>query len=202
MNSRYFQAQFTLGAHRLSQLPSDSQIEVAFAGRSNAGKSSALNTITRNKKLARTSKTPGRTQEINCFTLGDARYVVDLPGYGYAKVPKKQQQHWQNTLTKYVLEREQLACLVVVMDIRHPMTDLDRHMVEAAASRQCGLHILLTKADKLSHSAANKTLMSVAKSLESEGVAASLQIFSALKAKGVADAHELLDEYFYPADDA
>lgn len=201
MNARYFNAQFALGAHRLSQLPADSQIEVAFAGRSNAGKSSALNAITRNKKLARTSKTPGRTQEINCFSLGEARYVVDLPGYGYAKVPKKQQLHWQNTLTKYVLERKQLVCLAIVMDIRHPLTDLDLSMIEAAASRQCGLHILLTKADKLSNNAAKQTLMKVAKSLEQSGIEASLQIFSALKGNGVADAHQLLDEYFFPSDE-
>ncbi len=195
MNPLYARATFVTAAHNLRQLPDDSLAEVAFAGRSNAGKSSALNTIAGHGKLARTSKTPGRTQQIICFGLGDGRYLTDLPGYGYAKVPKKQLDHWRQTLTRYLSSREPLRCLVLVMDVRHPLTDYDWLLIEAATRGNVALHCLLTKADKLSRSRAMAVLHATRKALEEAGVEASLQLFSALKKSGVDDAHELLDEF-------
>ena len=129
INSIYFNTSFTTSAHTLGQLPENSIAEVAFAGRSNAGKSSAINTITRNKKLARTSKTPGRTQLINHFEVVPDHYLVDLPGYGYAKVSKSQIRHWQAALGGYLKNRESLKCLVVVMDIRHALSDYDLSLI-------------------------------------------------------------------------
>jgi len=198
MNSTYFSAQFETSAHTLDQLSTSSLCEVAFAGRSNAGKSSAINTITRNRKLARTSKTPGRTQLINFFGLKDDRYLVDLPGYGYAKVSKSQQQHWRTTLGKYLTTREELRCLIILMDIRHPLTDHDWNMIELQQQGHAALHLILTKADKVSKNIAKKTLFSTQKELEIAGVESTLQLFSATKATGVDDAHELLDMYLYP----
>jgi len=195
INSIYFNTQFTTSAHTLGQLPDDSVAEVAFAGRSNAGKSSAINTITRNKKLARTSKTPGRTQLINHFEVIDGHYLVDLPGYGYAKVSKTQIRHWQAALGGYLKNRESLKCLVVVMDIRHALSDYDWRLIEWAMQGDSALHCLLTKSDKLSKSAAKATLLNVGQQLEEEGIECTLQTFSALKKQGVEEAHELLDMY-------
>ncbi len=194
-NPIYFNTQFISSAHKLSQLPQDSEIEVAFAGRSNAGKSSAINVITNNKKLARISKTPGRTQLINHFEVTPGRYLVDLPGYGYAKVPKSQRLHWQTTLGDYLLTREPLRCLVIVMDLRRPLTDQDWNMIEWSQSGGVALHCLLTKSDKLSRGAAQKALLGAKRSLETAGVECTLQLFSALHKSGIDDAHELLDMY-------
>ncbi len=195
MNSAYFAAQFETSAHTLNQLVDDSVAEVAFAGRSNAGKSSAINAITRNKKLARTSKTPGRTQLINFFSLGDHRYLVDLPGYGYAKVSKTQQRHWQETLGNYLITRDQLKCLVILMDCRHPLTDHDWNMIDLQQQGKAELHIVLTKMDKLSKNAANRSLFSTQNALERAGIESTLQLFSATKPSGIDDAHSLLDIY-------
>lgn len=195
MNPVYFQTEFTTSAHTLDQLPEDSFAEVAFAGRSNSGKSSAINTITRNKKLARTSKTPGRTQLINHFQVTPGNYIVDLPGYGYAKVSKSQISHWRTTLGGYLLSREALRCLVIVMDIRHPLSDHDWRLIIWALQSNTALHCLLTKSDKLSNSAARRTLTETGNTLESEGIECTLQLFSALKKTGIDDAHELLDMY-------
>ncbi len=194
-NTRYFQTCFTTSAHTLAQLPKDSLAEVAFAGRSNSGKSSAINTITRNKKLARTSKTPGRTQLINHFVVAPGNYLVDLPGYGYAKVPKAQIKHWQTTLGGYLRNREPLRCLIIVMDIRRPLSDHDWRLIDWSLEGSASLHFLLTKSDKLSKGAAQSTLLDTKRKLEEEGVAGTLQLFSALKKTGVDDAHELLDMY-------
>ncbi len=194
-NPVYFQTSFTTSAHTLDQLPDDSLAEVAFAGRSNSGKSSAINVITRNKKLARTSKTPGRTQLINHFEVTPGYYIVDLPGYGYAKVSKSQIKHWRTTLGGYLLNREPLRCLVIVMDIRHALSDHDWRLIEWALQSQTALHCLLTKSDKLSSSAAKKALMQASDTLEAEGIACTIQLFSALKKTGIDDAHELLDMY-------
>jgi GTP-binding protein len=206
MNPLYCRAEFTTAAYNLKQLPEDSRAEVAFAGRSNAGKSSAINTITRHGKLARTSKTPGRTQEINYFGLGDGLYLADLPGYGYAKVPKKQLEHWRHTLTQYLVSRKPLRCLILVMDIRHPLTDYDWLLINAAQRGGVGLHCLLTKADKLSRSQANAVLMKSRDELAEAGIEATLQTFSSLKKQGIDDAHELLDMYLLnasqPADES
>jgi len=194
-NTRYFQTSFTTSAHTLAQLPKDSLAEVAFAGRSNSGKSSAINTITRNKKLARTSKTPGRTQLINHFVVAPGNYLVDLPGYGYAKVSKSQIKHWQTTLGSYLRNRDSLRCLIIVMDIRHPLSDHDWRLIDWSLEGKAALHILLTKSDKLSRGAAQSALLDTKRQLEQEGVECTLQLFSALKKTGVDDAHELLDMY-------
>ncbi len=197
MNSVYFQTAFASSAHTLRQLADDSIAEVAFAGRSNAGKSSAINTITRNGRLARTSKTPGRTQLINHFVVEPGRYIVDLPGYGYAKVSKSQQQHWAATLGRYLAQREPLRCLIIVMDIRHILTDSDWQMIELQQEGHAELHILLTKSDKLSRSQRQQALLSAEAQLTEAGVSATLQTFSALKSEGVEDAHQVLDAYLF-----
>ncbi len=145
-------AKFALSAAKVEQCPDDQGYEVAFAGRSNAGKSSALNTLT-HASLARTSKTPGRTQLLNFFSLDDERRLVDLPGYGYAKVPIPLKQHWQKHLEAYLGSRECLRGVILMMDVRHPMTDFDKMMLDWAKASSMPMHILLTKADKLTHGA-------------------------------------------------
>jgi len=197
MNPLYFSAEFRTSAQELSQLVTDSEGEVAFAGRSNAGKSSAINAITRNRKLAKTSKTPGRTQLINFFSLPRQRYLVDLPGYGYAKVSRSRQDQWRATMTRYLQTRPQLRGLILLMDIRHPLTPHDWHMIELHHGSPAALHVMLTKADKLSKNQANKALFAAHGQLETAGVEASLQIFSATKKQGLDDAHSVLDDYLY-----
>ncbi len=197
MNSRYRQTQFYASASRLAQLPDDSTREVAFAGRSNAGKSSALNRLTDNSKLARTSRTPGRTQLINHFTVSNGRYLVDLPGYGFAKVSRQQKNAWLRLLTDYFTERRELVGVVIVMDSRHPLTDNDWQMIELQQRSMAELHILLTKCDKLSRKQANDSLMNTRSTLEEAGVEASLQTFSATKGEGVADLAGVLDDWLF-----
>lgn len=191
----YNSAQFLLSASKLNQCPDDSGAEVAFAGRSNAGKSSAINTLTNNKKLARTSKTPGRTQLINFFSLNiDNTRLVDLPGYGYAKVPIAMKEHWQKHLDQYLQQRHSLKGVVLVMDIRHPMKEFDHMMVEWCESTQVPLHVLLTKADKIKRGPAQSTLLSLRKTLtEVLGDKVTLQTFSALKSSGVDQLKSQLD---------
>jgi len=202
MKPLYHGASFTTSAHKLIQCPADSRIEIAFAGRSNAGKSSALNCLTGNKKLARTSKTPGRTQLMNYFALDeDGRYLVDLPGYGFAKVSRSQLNHWRDTLGQYLAERQTLACLVIVMDARRPLTDHDWNMIDWIQQGRAELHFLLTKSDKLSRNQAKSTLLSTQKQLEDAGVEATLQLFSSLKKEGIDDLQGLLDSYYFPQKD-
>ena len=196
MNTIYRQCEYTTSAQKLSQLPEDSGIEVAFAGRSNAGKSSALNAITDHNGLAKVSKTPGRTQMINFFQIDAGKSFVDLPGYGYAKVPIAVKKHWVKTLESYLANRECLRGLVLVMDIRHPMRDQDIQMVDWCHEANVSLHILLTKADKMKKGPAMAQLHQVQAQLEEKGVNASLQLFSALKKNGVDDIHGVLDEWF------
>ena len=179
---------FTVAAARIKQLPADEGREVAFAGRSNAGKSSALNAITGRRSLARVSKTPGRTQQLVVFEIDDQRRLVDLPGYGYAKVPEAVMVQWQDTLARYFSERGSLAGLVLIMDIRHPLRDYDWAMLELCRQRGLEVHILLTKADKLKRGRAMDTLRSVARELESAGVEGQVQLFSALDRTGVEEA--------------
>ena len=197
-NPLYFRTAFFTSAATLAQCPRDSLVEVAFAGRSNAGKSSALNAITGQKRLARTSKTPGRTQLLNYFSLFPSAYLVDLPGYGYAKVPLATQRQWQRNLGHYLQRRETLRALVIVMDIRHPLSEQDWALIGWCQEARIGLHCLLTKADKLSRSAAMNVLFKTQARLQEEGVEATLQLFSALKRQGIDDAHNLLDQYFQP----
>ena len=159
------QAKFVTSAFELTQLLPDSGAEVAFAGRSNAGKSSAINCLTRQKNLCKTSKTPGRTQLINFFDLGGDRRLVDLPGYGYAKVSKKMRQHWDRVLSAYLLERAALRGLVIVVDIRRGISDLDQALIDMMGD-SLPLHILLTKSDKLSRSARQKAVASVAAGID------------------------------------
>lgn len=183
----YNSARFNKSAAKLSQCPEDIGAEVAFAGRSNAGKSSAINTLTNNKKLARTSKTPGRTQLINFFDLNiENTRIVDLPGYGFAKVPLEMKLHWQKHLDNYLQKRECLRGVVLVMDIRHPMKEFDQMMTQWCKSSGMPLHVLLTKADKLKKGPAQSTLLKLKKELTAElGDNVSLQIFSALKRQGI-----------------
>lgn len=180
--------QFLTSAPRLSLCPPNIGQEVAFAGRSNAGKSSAINTLTRQKQLARASKTPGRTQLINFFALDESRRLVDLPGYGYAKVPEAMKLAWQKHLGDYLQRRESLRGLVVLMDIRHPLTSFDRNLLDWARSRQLAVHILLTKCDKLSRSRALDSLRAVEARLTAGQWVATVQLFSAVSRQGLDDA--------------
>ena len=186
------QAKFALSAAKVDQCPDDEGFEVAFAGRSNAGKSSALNTLT-HASLARTSKTPGRTQLLNFFSLDDDRRLVDLPGYGYAKVPIPLKQHWQEHLEAYLSSRNSLSGVVLMMDIRHPLTEFDRLMLDWAQASSMPLHILLTKADKLAFGAQKNALLKVQREVrQGWGDTASIQLFSAPKRQGIEDAQRVL----------
>lgn len=193
----YNSARFNKSAAKLNQCPEDIGAEVAFAGRSNAGKSSAINTLTKNGKLARTSKTPGRTQLINFFDLNlEGVRLVDLPGYGFAKVPLEMKLHWQKHLDNYLQNRECLRGVVLVMDIRHPMKEFDQMMTEWCKSTGMPLHVLLTKADKLKKGPAQSTLLKLKKELKAElGDNVSVQTFSALKRQGVDQLTMRLDQW-------
>jgi GTP-binding protein len=196
MSQLYQQAYYNGSVTKLNQLPDDEGYEVAFAGRSNAGKSSAINTITGINALARTSKTPGRTQMINFFRLDDDRALVDLPGYGYAKVPEKMKQQWQATLAQYLETRDCLRGMMLMMDIRHPLKEFDKQMVLWANQAELPVHILLTKADKLKRGAARNTLLDVQKKLDQDKLRASVQLFSSQNREGRDDAISKLDEWF------
>jgi GTP-binding protein len=185
LNNPYTQAVFLKSAAKVNQLPEDVGYEVAFAGRSNAGKSSALNCLTRKRQLARTSKTPGRTQLINLFALDPMRRLVDLPGYGYAQVAMQVKQDWQKNLAHYLEVRQCLRGLVLLMDCRHPLKDLDQMMIDWALDRELPVHILLTKADKISRSDMNNTLQQVRKHYQLRDDLVSVQAFSSLNKSGV-----------------
>lgn len=193
----YQTARFLTSAPTLAQCPPDSGAEVAFAGRSNAGKSSAINTLTRQKALARTSKTPGRTQLINFFTLGEDadRRLVDLPGYGFAKVPEQVKLEWQRHLSDYLQRRASLRGLVLVMDVRHPLSEFDQTLLGWADDKAMPVHILLTKADKLKRGAAASALQQVRSRLREWEDLVSIQLFSSLKGQGVEEAHARLDAW-------
>ena len=186
-------AQYLLSAHTTRQLPADGGTEVAFAGRSNAGKSSALNALTHRNGLARVSKTPGRTQQLVFFQVQPDRYLVDLPGYGYAKVPQELQAHWQAFIDQYFRTREALRGLVGVMDIRHPLKDYDRQMLGYAVQRGLPAHALLTKADKLGRGQQAQALQAVKKELFSSfGDTVGVQTFSAESKQGVEEARAVV----------
>ncbi|NRP10798.1 MULTISPECIES: ribosome biogenesis GTP-binding protein YihA/YsxC [unclassified Marinobacterium] len=196
----YNTARFLISAAKLSQCPEDVGAEVAFAGRSNAGKSSAINSLTNQNSLARTSKTPGRTQLINFFDLNvEGVRIVDLPGYGYAKVPIAMKEHWQKHLDDYLQRRQCLRGVVLVMDIRHPMKEFDEMMIDWCESTGVPLHILLTKADKLKRGPAQATLLKIKKETK-ERLAdkVSVQVFSALKKTGVDQLRNRLDSWLLP----
>jgi len=193
----YGKACFLTSAATLQQCPEDRGAEVAFAGRSNAGKSSAINTLTGNHKLARTSKTPGRTQLINHFSLSEQQRLVDLPGYGFAKVPLKLKQEWQHNLSQYLLQRQSLKGLVLLMDIRHPLQQFDTMMLNWAIERDMPVHILLTKSDKLKKGPAGATLLAVRRHLKEAEVddLVSVQLFSSLKKVGIDILARQLDDW-------
>ncbi|QIR15971.1 ribosome biogenesis GTP-binding protein YihA/YsxC [Shewanella aestuarii] len=185
-------------AHLDQYLPGDVGIEIAFAGRSNAGKSSALNALTEQKGLARTSKTPGRTQLINVFALDDDRRLVDLPGYGFAQVPLAMKIKWQNALGEYLQKRACLSGVVVLMDIRHPLKDLDKQMIEWAVHSEIPVLALLTKADKLAQSAKMKTVNEVRKKLADFGDWVQVEPFSSLKGTGKPKVLSILNQWCHP----
>lgn len=192
-------ARFLKAAPSLHHCPPDEGCEVAFAGRSNAGKSSAINCLTGQNKLARTSKTPGRTQLINFFTLTPYQRLVDLPGYGFAKVPLAMKKEWDRNLAHYLQERKSLKALVLLMDIRHPLQEYDWQMILWA--RECGLpiHLLLTKADKLNHGPAKTILLKVSQELGRRGITSfSIQLFSSLKKAGIDELQTFLGLYLQP----
>ena len=195
----YRQAHYVISAHNLKQLPEDSGLEVAFAGRSNAGKSSAINTLTDQKSLARTSKTPGRTQQIVIFDIDEQRRIADLPGYGYAKVPDKLRAHWRHVMQIYFNRRSSLRGVVLVMDIRHPLRPFDEQMLNWCEASGVHCHVLLTKADKLKRGPAQATLLKVRKSLP---FGATAQVFSAKSREGLPELIRQLNGWYEMEDPA
>jgi GTP-binding protein len=183
-------ARYVLSAHRLHDLPPAAGPEIAFAGRSNSGKSSAINAIAGRTRLAFVSKTPGRTQQINFFELRDGGFIVDLPGYGYAKVPHEVRAHWDETLSGYLQNRNALMGMVLVMDARHPLTPLDERMLDWFGVTGRPVHVLLTKADKLSRGEATATLAKVRAALARRSGGHTAQLFSSLKKTGIEEAEQ------------
>ena len=181
-------ATYSMSVHDPRELPRPGAPELAFAGRSNAGKSSAINTLTGRRRLAFVSKTPGRTQLINFFSLGEGAFLVDLPGYGYAGVPGEVQRHWKMLVSEYITTRESLAAVVVVMDARHPLTPLDRQLIGWLHEAGRPAHLLLTKSDKLSRQQAQRTLAKVRAESALLCPGATVQLFSSLKAEGIEEA--------------
>jgi GTP-binding protein len=196
MRPHYRQVRFLTSAAKLGQAPADTGYEVAFAGRSNAGKSSAINTLCDQKSLARTSKTPGRTQLLNFFALDPERRIVDLPGYGYARVAEGIKREWQGTLAAYLENRQCLRGLMLMMDIRHPLKDYDRQMLEWADHIALPVHVLLTKADKFKAGPAKSVLLRVTGELKRINPVFSAQTFSSTKRAGIDKAQARLDAWF------
>ena len=194
-DNAFRQAVFLGSAARLSQCPTDEGREIAFAGRSNAGKSSALNAICGIRKLARTSNTPGRTQLLNFFARQDGHRLVDLPGYGYAKVPASQREQWGRLVEDYIRDRRSLVGVVLMMDSRHPLKPQDCQLIDWIATLKLPLHALLTKADKLSRGEAARTLAAVCKSL-ADIPQAGVQLFSATSGQGVEEARAVLESWY------
>ena len=195
MNNPIETAKFLTSAAKVSQCPTDTGYEVAFAGRSNAGKSSAINTLTRQKSLARTSKTPGRTQLINFFDIDDERRIVDLPGYGYAKVPGQMKDEWGKLIDGYLRQRDCLRGLVLMMDVRRPLTDFDRQMLDWCAHTGLPAHCLLTKADKFKYGKAKSQLLATQKELAPYDGLVTAQLFSSLKKTGMEEALQRIADW-------
>ena len=195
MSVNFSNVSFIGGATTLSQLPEDQGAEVAFAGRSNAGKSSAINAITGSKSLARIGKSPGRTREINFFGLGEGLRLVDLPGYGYAKVPKQMRAQWGRFIAEYLARRTSLRGVITIMDIRRPFTVLDQQLVDWCVGAGLPIHVLLTKCDKLSRGAATQAFDKTRRLVVSESPGITLQLFSALKSVGTQEARRHLTQW-------
>ncbi|MDX2425329.1 MAG: ribosome biogenesis GTP-binding protein YihA/YsxC [Cycloclasticus sp.] len=195
MNPLYHRAEFLLSAPNLKTTPEGIEFEVAFAGRSNAGKSSAINTLTNQKSLARTSKTPGRTQQLVYFKLDEQRCLVDLPGYGYAKVPLNVQIKWQKELEQYMEKRKALNGLVLLVDIRRSLAEYDLQMINYAKHLNLDVFVALTKADKLNRNAAKNTLFAAQKQLKDSCANVQVELFSSLKKEGIEQLHSWLDAH-------
>ena len=196
--SLFRNAAFHITVANLNDLPSDAVREIAFAGRSNAGKSSAINTLAGHSRLAFVSKTPGRTQHLNYFRLGgegEVKYFVDLPGYGFAKAPAEIRDQWENLLAPYLIHRSPLVGLVLIMDCRHPLTELDVQMIDWFAQTGKPVHVLLSKADKLTRQEQTQTMRSVKDALKPLGERCSVQLFSSLKHTGIQEAETVLGEW-------
>lgn len=193
----FHHARFYTTVNHLKDLPATTA-EIAFVGRSNAGKSSAINTLTNHTRLAYVSKTPGRTQHINFFELANGQFMVDLPGYGYAQVPEAVRQHWVTLLGNYLQTRSQLIGLILIMDIRHPLKELDKRMLDFFAVTKQPVHILLSKADKLSKNEQIKTLAQVKKLLQPYVARqqVTVQLFSSLKKQGIDEVNQIVSEWF------
>ena len=198
----FHHAKFYTTVNHLKDLPATTA-EIAFVGRSNAGKSSAINTLTNHTRLAYVSKTPGRTQHINFFELANGRFMVDLPGYGYAQVPEAVRQHWVTLLGNYLQTRSQLIGLILIMDIRHPLKELDKRMLDFFAVTKQPVHILLSKADKLSKNEQIKTLAMVKKLLQPYVARqqVTVQLFSSLKKQGIDEVNDIVAVWFSQHDD-
>ncbi|OBX08699.1 GTP-binding protein [Gallibacterium salpingitidis] len=192
----YHKTRFLMSAANITQLPADAGVEIAFAGRSNAGKSTALNTLANQKTLAKTSKTPGRTQLINLFEVSENYKIVDLPGYGYAAVPEKLKLQWQKSLSEYLQKRECLGGVVILMDIRHPLKDLDQQMIQWAVNAELPILLLLTKADKLSQSERSKQLKLVREAILPFQGDIQVEAFSSLNRLGVDKLAQKLDSWY------
>ncbi|MGD2112172.1 MAG: ribosome biogenesis GTP-binding protein YihA/YsxC [Gammaproteobacteria bacterium] len=195
MNHHYQQTRFLLGAPDTRRAPPDSGVEVAFAGRSNAGKSSALNTLTGQRSLARISKAPGRTREINFFQVAEGRRLVDLPGYGYAKVARSIKEQWQAGIARYLETRQSLCGVVLLMDVRHPLRDSDRQVLAWCHRAGLPTHVLLTKSDKLRRGPAGAALLATRRQLESLHPQASVQLFSSHARTGCEELTAVLNRW-------
>jgi len=196
MKNIFARAQFLTSAFQVSQLPEDTGLEIAIAGRSNAGKSTTLNTLVGNKKLAKVSKTPGRTQLLNCFDLGGDKRMVDLPGYGFAKVPKKVKAHWQHEINLYLEKRKSLIGVVIVMDIRHPLKEFDQQFLQWADQSGLYSHVLLNKSDKFKSGKRKAVLLEVTKAMSQLSRTATIQTFSGLKKEGIDELSSTLMSWF------
>jgi GTP-binding protein len=195
--SQYPDAQFLLSADAPAQFPPDTGVEVAVAGRSNAGKSSAINVVVNRRQFARTSKTPGRTRLLNFFALREGQRLVDLPGYGFARVSDEQRDHWGDLLQHYFEHRKSLSGLILVVDVRRQLMEFDRQMIAFSSFVDLPVHILLTKADKLKRGQASRALLEVR---QAAGPDASVQLFSATTRQGLEEARQVLERFLNPTD--
>jgi GTP-binding protein len=199
MSNLFNHCEFLISAYKTSQLPPDDGMEIAFAGRSNSGKSTTINALTNHKGLAKVSKTPGRTQLFNCFEFKPNMRLVDLPGYGYAKVPAKMKKHWEKEIDSYLMNRESLIGVVIIMDIRHPMKVFDEQMLNWAHQSGLHAHVLLNKADKLNNNDTKKALMKVSREIANISDSATCQVFSALRKTGTKELSNIITPWFEQA---
>lgn len=196
MANIFNRCEFLISAYTIAQLPADSGMEIAFAGRSNAGKSTTINALTNNKGLAKVSKTPGRTQLFNCFEFSPGLRLVDLPGYGYAKVPIKMRKHWDQEINNYLMKRQSLIGVVIIQDIRHPMKDFDKQMITWAFNSGMRSHVILNKCDKINNGKIKQTLVDVKKQIKALSPTTTCQTFSALRRVGTEELSTIAKSWF------